>query len=222
MQYTQQVYRPLADADKSQPFSADKFVHPAHPGIQMAHGTTTLGFVFNEGVLIAVDSRASMGSYIGRDHHGTSQLLYFCRGLSRSLTASLCIAGSGTVKKVIKISRYLLGTMAGGAADCSFWERNLAFQTRVHELREGKRISVAAASKLLGNTVFQYRHHGLSMVRCKPPAFMCRLVLRSSILLPALRCSSHFVYLHDPLSSVGHDDCWLGRGHWTSPVLRRQ
>lgn len=74
MQYTQQVYRPLADADKSQPFSADKFVHPAHPGIQMAHGTTTLGFVFNEGVLIAVDSRASMGSYIGRDHHRTSQL----------------------------------------------------------------------------------------------------------------------------------------------------
>ena len=74
--------------------------------IEMAHGTTTLGFVFQHGVVIAVDSRASMGSYIG----------------------------SGTVKKVIPISPFLLGTMAGGAADCSFWERNLAKECRVRRL----------------------------------------------------------------------------------------
>jgi len=105
------------------------------PSIQFNHGTTTLGFVFQGGVILAVDSRASMGSYIG----------------------------SGTVKKVIEISPYLLGTMAGGAADCSFWERNLAFQCRVHELREGTRISVAAASKILGNILYQYRGRGLSV-----------------------------------------------------------
>jgi len=115
--------------------SDSKFTHPANADIKMAHGTTTLAFVFEHGVLVAVDSRASMGSYIG----------------------------SGTVKKVIEISRYLLGTMAGGAADCSFWERNLAYQCRLWELREGKRISVAAASKLLGNTVYSYRGMGLSM-----------------------------------------------------------
>jgi 20S proteasome subunit beta 5 len=113
----------------------EKYEHPLDSSIKMNHGTTTLGFVFDHGVLLAVDSRASMGSYIG----------------------------SGSVKKVIEISRYLLGTMAGGAADCSFWERNLALQTRIHELREGKRISVAAASKLLGNTVYGYRGYGLSM-----------------------------------------------------------
>lgn len=28
------------------------------------HGTTTLGFIFKHGVIIAVDSRASSGSYI--------------------------------------------------------------------------------------------------------------------------------------------------------------
>jgi hypothetical protein len=28
------------------------------------HGTTTLGFIFKHGVIIAVDSRATMGSYI--------------------------------------------------------------------------------------------------------------------------------------------------------------
>lgn len=106
-----------------------------NPAIKFNHGTTTLGFVFKHGIIISVDSRASMGQYIG----------------------------SGTVKKVIPISPYLLGTMAGGAADCSFWERNLAFQCRVHELREGSRISVAAASKILGNILYQYRGRGLSV-----------------------------------------------------------
>lgn len=114
---------------------ASKHEHPSEPGLKYAHGTTTLAFVFDLGVLVAVDSRASMGSYIG----------------------------SGTVKKVIPISNFLLGTMAGGAADCSFWERNLAMQCRLHELREGKRISVAAASKILANIMYQYRGMGLSM-----------------------------------------------------------
>lgn len=116
-------------------FSGNKFASALDDNIKFKHGTTTLAFVFGKGVLVAVDSRSSMGSYIG----------------------------SGTVKKVIPISKWLLGTMAGGAADCSYWERNLAFQCRVHELREGKRITVAAASKLLGNTVYRYRGYGLSM-----------------------------------------------------------
>lgn len=32
--------------------------------VKPAHGTTTLGFIFQGGVIIAVDSRATMGSYI--------------------------------------------------------------------------------------------------------------------------------------------------------------
>lgn len=31
----------------------------------MAHGTTTLAFKFQHGVIVAVDSRATAGSYIG-------------------------------------------------------------------------------------------------------------------------------------------------------------
>ena len=58
--------------------------------IKLNHGTTTLAFRYKGGVVIAVDSRASAGSYIA----------------------------SGSVKKVIEINPYLLGTMAGGAADC--------------------------------------------------------------------------------------------------------
>nr|AAY98499.1 LMP X [Swiftia exserta] len=103
--------------------------------IQFAHGTTTLAFKFQHGVIVAVDSRATAGSYIA----------------------------SQTVKKVIEINPYLLGTMAGGAADCSYWERVLAKQCRIYELRNKERISVAAASKLLANMVYYYRGMGLSM-----------------------------------------------------------
>jgi len=103
--------------------------------IQFDHGTTTLAFKFQGGVIVAVDSRATAGPSIE----------------------------SQTVKKVIEINPYLLGTMAGGAADCMFWERVLARQCRVYELRNKERISVAAASKLLANIVYDYKGMGLSM-----------------------------------------------------------
>ena len=64
---------------------------------------------------------------------------------------------------MIEINPFLLGTMAGGAADCSYWERQLSVQCRLYELRNRERISVAAASKLLGNTVYGYKGRGLSM-----------------------------------------------------------
>ena len=64
---------------------------------------------------------------------------------------------------MIEINPYLLGTMAGGAADCQFWQRNLGIQCRLHELENGRRISVAGASKLLANTLYGYRGQGLSM-----------------------------------------------------------
>ncbi|KAJ2801331.1 Proteasome subunit beta type-5, partial [Coemansia guatemalensis] len=82
--------------------------------VQVAHGTTTLAFKFREGVLVATDSRATMGNEIS----------------------------SQTVKKVIEINDRLLGTMAGGAADCSFWGRVLGMECRLYELRNKKKISV--------------------------------------------------------------------------------
>jgi len=117
-------------------FLTDVFSRPDAPAsIEMAHGTTTLAFVFSRGVVVTVDSRSTQGSYIA----------------------------SGTVKKVIEINPYLLGTMAGGAADCSFWERELGRRCRLYELRNKERISVAAASKLLANMVYAYKGYDLSM-----------------------------------------------------------
>jgi len=117
-------------------FLRDVFARPDAPAaIEMAHGTTTLAFVFSKGVVVTVDSRSTQGNYIA----------------------------SGTVKKVIEINPYLLGTMAGGAADCSFWERELGRRCRLYELRNKERISVAAASKILANMVYSYKGYGLSM-----------------------------------------------------------
>jgi 20S proteasome subunit beta 5 len=117
-------------------FLKDIFSHPEAPKpIEMAHGTTTLSFKYKNGIVVAVDSRSTQGAYIA----------------------------SQSVKKVIEINPYLLGTMAGGAADCSFWERELGRQCRLFELRNKERISVAAASKILANIVYSYRGYGLSM-----------------------------------------------------------
>ena len=42
----------------------DSFEREVMEMVKPAHGTTTLAFIFKEGVIVAVDSRASMGSYI--------------------------------------------------------------------------------------------------------------------------------------------------------------
>jgi 20S proteasome subunit beta 5 len=67
------------------------------------------------------------------------------------------------VKKCIEITPFLLGTMAGGAADCMYWERHLGRLCRLYELRNKERITTAAASKLLHNIMYGYKGQGLSM-----------------------------------------------------------
>ena len=69
----------------------DDHANPNCP-IKLAHGTTTLAFRFQGGIIVATDSRATAGNWIA----------------------------SQTVKKVIEINNCLLGTMAGGAAVWSF------------------------------------------------------------------------------------------------------
>ncbi|RFU24240.1 hypothetical protein B7463_g12102, partial [Scytalidium lignicola] len=105
----------------------DDFANPNAP-IKLAHGTTTLAFRYQGGIIVCTDSRATAGNWIA----------------------------SQTVKKVIEINKVLLGTMAGGAADCQM-------QCRLYELRHKRRITVAAASKILVNITYSYKGMGLSM-----------------------------------------------------------
>ena len=97
--------------------------------IHINKGTTTFGFKFQGGIILAVDSRATAGGFISQSE----------------------------VMKFIPITKYLVGTMAGGAADCQYWHRVLSVRARLHELRNKERMSVAAASKVLSNILYSYK-----------------------------------------------------------------
>ena len=99
------------------------------------HGTTTLAFIFGDSVIIAVDSMASVGSYVG----------------------------SRTVRKVFKISDHIVATMAGGAADCAYWIRRTSANARIFEFDCGDVLSVGAHAKLLADSLRQYRGSGISV-----------------------------------------------------------
>lgn len=103
--------------------------------IKPKKGTTTLAFIFKEGIIVCVDSRATAGAYIA----------------------------SQTVNKVIEVNKHILGTMAGGAADCFFWEKLMGNYAKEHELKYNKRITVCAASKFLSDYLFYYKGYGLSV-----------------------------------------------------------
>lgn len=94
-----------------------------------------MGFIYQGGVILAVDSRATGGQYIG----------------------------SQSVRKVVEINDLLLGTLAGGAADCTYWYRVLTSECRLYELRNKKKISLAAATKIMNNIIYSYKNSGLSM-----------------------------------------------------------
>ncbi|EMR09723.1 hypothetical protein PNEG_01908 [Pneumocystis murina B123] len=113
----------------------EKYLSVSEVTSKITHGTTTLSFRFSEGIIVAVDSRATAGSWIA----------------------------SQTVHKVIHINNHLLGTMAGGAADCQFWETVLSMECRLYELRNKTQISAEVSSKILANILYSYKGMGLSV-----------------------------------------------------------
>lgn len=64
------------------------------------------------------------------------------------------VNSSENVRKVIEINSYMLGTMAGGAADCHFWETNLARILKLYELNNGERMSISGASQLFASMMY--------------------------------------------------------------------
>lgn len=99
------------------------------------HGTTTIAFIFQDGVIVAVDSRATIGNYVG----------------------------SRTVKKVFPISKCMVGTMAGGAADCAHWIKKISRQLKILEHRFSTMLPVVAVAKLLSSTLRIYKGSDLSV-----------------------------------------------------------
>ena len=126
------VFSVTDSADAESPPSISK--RPTPP-IEFAHGTTTLSFSFQGGIVAAVDSRATLGSFVG----------------------------SKTTQKVLPINSHIIGTMAGGAADCMHWIRKIRCEAALYELTEGHRMPVAQCSRILSNCLYTNRGLGLSM-----------------------------------------------------------
>uniref|UniRef100_A0A3Q1F6Y4 Proteasome subunit beta n=1 Tax=Acanthochromis polyacanthus TaxID=80966 RepID=A0A3Q1F6Y4_9TELE len=87
----------------------------------LSHGTTTLGFIFQGGVIAAADTRASAGGLVA------------------------CPA----VHKITPIHSHLVVTSSGSGADCMLWERILIREIRLYQLRHRRRLSIRGTAKLL-------------------------------------------------------------------------
>ena len=92
-------------------------------------GTTTVGLVCADGVILASDRRATMGYFIA----------------------------SKDVQKIFKIDDKLAMTVAGSVADAQALVRLLQAESRLYQLRYGKAMSVKNAATLLSNIMFQYK-----------------------------------------------------------------
>jgi 20S proteasome alpha/beta subunit len=98
------------------------------------HGTTTIAFKYKNSVLICVDSRASIGNYVG----------------------------SRTVKKVFPISKTVVATMAGGAADCAYWIRQVGLMVKLIEMNYGESVKVSTVARLLSSNLREYKGYGIT------------------------------------------------------------
>ncbi|XP_070988671.1 proteasome subunit beta type-11-like [Oncorhynchus clarkii lewisi] len=102
---------------------------PTRRPFPLSHGTTTLAFVFQGGVIAAADTRAS------------------CSGLVACPSA----------QKILPIHSHLLVTTSGSGADCMLWERILAREIRLYQLRHGRRLSITGSAKLLSHMLHPFK-----------------------------------------------------------------
>ncbi|XP_074506866.1 proteasome subunit beta type-11a [Sebastes fasciatus] len=103
------------------PFSpANRSVAARRP-FPLSHGTTTLSFIFQGGVIAAADTRASAGGLVA----------------------------CPSVDKITPLHSHLVCTSSGSGADCMLWERILIREIRLYQLRHRRRLSIRGTAKLL-------------------------------------------------------------------------
>jgi proteasome beta subunit len=93
-------------------------------------GTTTIGLVFNGGVILATEKRATMGFMIA----------------------------SKRAKKVYQVANRIGMTTAGGVGDAQQLARILTVECNLYQIRRSRSITVGAASTLLSNYLNQNRY----------------------------------------------------------------
>jgi proteasome beta subunit len=98
-------------------------------------GTTTIGVVCKDGVILATDTRATMGTYVASKH----------------------------AKKVYQITHNLAMTIAGGVAVAQKVVEILQVNSRLYELEKNRPIPVKSAARLVSNLLFQNREVGMPL-----------------------------------------------------------
>ncbi len=92
-------------------------------------GTTTVGLVCKDGVVLASDRRATMGFFIA----------------------------SKDMDKIYPVSDTIAMTIAGSVGDAQTLIRWMRAELKIFELKQGKPASVQAAATLLANILSQYK-----------------------------------------------------------------
>jgi proteasome beta subunit len=95
----------------------------------ISKGTTTVGIVFKDGVVLATERRATMGNMIA----------------------------SKKAKKVYQIADRIGMTTAGGVGDAQQLARLMQVECSLYEIRRGRPMTVGAAATLLSNVLNQNR-----------------------------------------------------------------
>jgi len=95
----------------------------------MYHGTTTVGLVCSDGVVLATDTRVTAGGFIAHK-----------RG-----------------KKLLKIDDNLAMTISGGVADAQNVVDTLKYYTNIYRIERGRMMPVKSAAQIVSNVLFSAR-----------------------------------------------------------------
>lgn len=102
---------------------------PLDPTDHTLKGTTTIGVVCKDGVIMATDTRATMGYFIAHKK----------------------------AKKVYKIDDHMAMTIAGAVADAQTVVEILKVNSKLYRYERGKPMPISAAARLAANVLFSSR-----------------------------------------------------------------
>jgi proteasome beta subunit len=94
-------------------------------------GTTTMGLVCRDGIVLGTDTRATLGTFVAHKH----------------------------AKKVYPIDDHVAMTIAGGVADAQSVVEVLRANSKLYKFEKGMPIPISAVARLAANILFQSRFY---------------------------------------------------------------
>lgn len=104
-------------------------MYPYNTSDKVLKGTTTIGVVCKDGIVLATDTRATMGFFVAHKH----------------------------AKKVYKIDDHIAMTIAGSVGDAQNVVEILKANAELYKLENRKPMPISAAARLVANLLFSSR-----------------------------------------------------------------